>query len=403
MAIAFILKGYPRLSESFIAQEILGLERRGIDIQIISLRHPTETIVHPVHREISAPVLYLPEYLKDEPTRVFQAWCKARLMVGYQKARAHWLKDLRRNFTPNRLRRFGQACVLAAELPEQISRLHAHFLHTPATVTRYAAMMTGLPWSCSAHAKDIWTSPEWEKREKLGDVEWLVTCTEHGAAHLRSLTNEPEKVGLVYHGLDLTRFPPPLTRVEQNGNQKNPVVILSVGRAVTKKGFDDLLSALAALPDCCHWHFDHIGDGECLPELKNYAQKLGLSDRIRWLGAQPQDIVLDHLRSADLFALACKVAPDGDRDGLPNVLMEAQSQGLPVISTRVSAIPELIEDGKTGLLADPRNPADLMQALARLINDPSLRRKLGSAGEARVRSAFNAELGLDNLMTRFRS
>ena len=160
MAIAFILKGYPRLSESFIAQEILGLERRGIDIQIISLRHPTETIVHPVHREISAPVLYLPEYLKDEPTRVFRAWCKARLMVGYHKAHTHWLKDLRRNFTPNRFRRFGQACVLAAELPEQISHLHAHFLHTPATVTRYAAMMTGLPWSCSAHAKDIWTSSE---------------------------------------------------------------------------------------------------------------------------------------------------------------------------------------------------------------------------------------------------
>ena len=403
MAIAFILKGYPRLSESFIAQEILGLERRGIDIKIISLRHPTETIVHPVHREISAPVLYLPEYLKDEPARVFQGWYKARLLVGYHKARTHWLKDLRRNFTANRLRRFGQACVLAAELPKQISRLHAHFLHTPATVTRYAAMMTGLPWSCSAHAKDIWTSSEWEKREKLGDVEWLVTCTEHGATHLRSLTNKPEKVGLVYHGLDLTRFPPPLTRVDQNSNQKNPVVILSVGRAVKKKGFDDLLSALAALPDCCHWNFVHIGDGECLPELKNYAQELGLSDRIRWLGAQPQDIVLDHLRSADLFALACKVAPDGDRDGLPNVLMEAQSQGLPVISTRVSAIPELIEDGKTGLLADPKNPADLMQALARLINDPSLRRKLGSAGEARVRSAFNAELGLDSLMTRFRS
>ena len=180
-------------------------------------------------------------------------------------------------------------------------------------------------------------------------------------------------------------------------------MILSIGRAVTKKGFDDLLTALAALPDGCHWNFKHIGEGECLPELKKYAQELGLGDRVRWLGAQPQEKVLDHLRSADLFALACKIAPDGDQDGLPNVLMEAQSQGLPVISTRVSAVPELVEDGKTGLLADPGNPTELMQAIARLISDPSLRQSLGSAGEARVRSEFNAELGLDSLMTRFGS
>lgn len=403
MVVAFILKGYPRLSESFIAQEILGLERRGIDVRIISLRHPTETMVHPVHREIKAPVLYLPEYLKDEPGRVVRAWSEVRQMAGYQKARALWLADLRRDFTSNRVRRFGQACVLATELPAQITHLHAHFLHTPASVARYAATMTGLPWSCSAHAKDIWTSPEWEKREKLGDVEWLVTCTEHGAAHLRSLTNEPEKVGLVYHGLDLARFPAPLTRKGRLGNQEDPVVILSIGRAVTKKGFDDLLTALAALPDSCHWNFKHIGDGECLPELKKHAQELGLDDRVQWLGALPQEKVLDHLRSAELFALACKIAPDGDQDGLPNVLMEAQSQGLPVISTRVSAIPELVEDGKTGLLADPGDPTELMQAIARLISDPSLRRSLGSAGEARVRSVFNAELGLDSLMTRFSS
>jgi glycosyltransferase involved in cell wall biosynthesis len=403
VAVAFILKGYPRLSESFIAQEILGLERRGLDVRIISLRHPTETKTHPIHREIKAPILYLPEYLKDEPMRVARSWRMVRHRVGFKKARALWFADLRRDFTANRVRRFGQACVLAAELPEQVTHLHAHFLHTPASVARYAAAITGLPWSCSAHAKDIWTSPEWEKREKLGDVEWLVTCTEHGAGHLRSLAADPEKVGLVYHGLDLARFPAAPTRSATCGSPDDPVVILSVGRAVTKKGFDDLLTALAALPDGCHWVFEHIGDGERLPELKKHARELGLGDRVRWLGAQTQKIVLDHLRSADVFALASKIAPDGDRDGLPNVLMEAQSQGLAVVSTRVSAIPELIEDGKTGLLAAPGNPSEFMQAIARLIGDPSLRQKLGSAGEVRVRTMFSAELGLKNLANRFGS
>ena len=401
MAVAFVLKGYPRLSESFIAQEILGLERRGLDIRIISLRHPTEVETHPVHREIKAPTLYLPEYLKNEPARVGRAWLKARGLSGYANARRIWRADLGRDFTANRVRRFGQACVLAAELPPQTTRLHAHFLHTPASVARYAATMLELPWSCSAHAKDIWTSPEWDLREKLGDVEWLVTCTDQGAQYLRSLAADPKKVGLVYHGLDLARFPAPPPHSELNDGHDKPVVILSVGRAVAKKGFDDLLQALAALPAGCNWRFEHIGNGECLPDLKKLAGELGLDDRIRWLGAQAQENVLKRLRSADVFALACKIAPDGDRDGLPNVLMEALSQGLPVVSTRVSAIPELIEDGETGLLTAPDNPQELMREIARLIADSALRKRLGSAGEAHVRAAFDAEFCLESLVTKF--
>ena len=165
--VAFVLKGYPRLSETFIAQEILALERRGLDILIVSLRHPTDTAIHPVHRQIAAERLYLPEYLYQEPLRVWRGWRKARRLPGYKAARRGWLADLWRDKTPNRIRRFGQALVLAAELPGDIGGLHAHFIHTPASVTRYAAMMRGLEWSVSAHAKDIWTTPAWEKREKL--------------------------------------------------------------------------------------------------------------------------------------------------------------------------------------------------------------------------------------------
>src|SRR5262249_38778070 len=150
--------------------------------------------------------LYLPEYLLLEPMRVLRSWFAVRRLALYSKARKIWLKDLLRDPTPNRIRRFGQALVLAAELPAGIERLHAHFLHTPASVTRYAAPLLGMPWSASAHAKDIWTTPEWEKREKLADCDWLVTCTGVNRDHLAALS-APGKVELVHHGIDFSRFP----------------------------------------------------------------------------------------------------------------------------------------------------------------------------------------------------
>ncbi len=219
--VAFVLKGYPRLSETFISQEILALERRGLGILIVSLRHPTDRKEHPITAAIGAERLYLPEYLYQEPIRVLRGWWRVRRQQRYRCAWYRWLPDLLRDPTPSRVRRFGQALVLAAELPDNIEHLHAHFLHTPASVARYAALICGLPWSVSAHAKDIWTTPDWEKREKLGEVRWAVTCTAAGHADLAELAPGPERVMLCYHGLDLERFPPPPLRRE-GGNGNDP-------------------------------------------------------------------------------------------------------------------------------------------------------------------------------------
>jgi glycosyltransferase involved in cell wall biosynthesis len=399
--IAVVLKGYPRLSETFIAQEILALERAGLDLQIWSLRHPTDTAVHPVHREIAAPVGYLPEYLHREPRRVLRAWRRVRRTPGYRAARRAFLRDLRRDPTRNRARRFGQALVLAAELPEEVRFLYAHFLHTPASVTRYAALVRGLPWSVSAHARDIWTIPKWEKREKLAEAAWAVTCTQVGAAHLADLADRPDAVELVYHGLDFSRFPDAPVRDSRADGAGRPVRLLSVGRAVEKKGYDDLLAALALLPSGLKWTLTHIGGGALAAELKAKAAELGLAERIAWRGAQPQEAVLSAYREAEVFVLASRIAGDGDRDGLPNVLMEAQSQGLCCLATEVSAIPELIEDGETGLLVPPQDPAALAAALERLIREPDLRRALGAAGERRVRSRFAMAGGIAKLLRRF--
>jgi glycosyltransferase involved in cell wall biosynthesis len=401
--VAFVVKGYPRLSETFIAQEIAALEARGLDILIVSLRQPTDRAIHPVHRAIRAPLLYLPEYLYQAPARVWRAWKRVRRQAGYRKARRVWLADLRRDPTPNRIRRFGQALVLAAELPKGIQHLHAHFLHTPASVARYAAAILGIDWTVSAHAKDIWTTPDWEKREKLAAARWAVTCTAAGHSDLAGLAPDPRRVALCYHGLSLDRFPPaPAGPAGGDGSDPaRPVVILSVGRAVAKKGYDDLLAALALLPPALHWRFVHVGGGALATRLKRDAAQLGLADRIEWRGARPQPDVLAAYREADLFVLSAKVAKDGDRDGLPNVLLEAQSQRLACVATRLSGIPELVEHGHTGVLVPPGDPRAVANALIELIADPERRFRLASAGEQRVRRYFGMESGIAALAARF--
>ncbi len=401
--ITLVLKGYPRLSETFIAQEIKALEQRGLQITLASLRHPTDTTTHPVHDEIQAPVLYLPEYLHQEPLRVLKAWWKVRRLPGYATCLGQWWQDWKRDRSRNRLRRLGQAWVLAAELPPCTEQLYAHFLHTPASVTRYCALLTGLPWSASAHAKDIWTSEPWELREKLAELKWLTTCTEANYQYLKSLAADPARVHLVYHGLDFRRFAALESAPQQrDGREKeDPVRLVSVGRAVAKKGYDDLLTALAALPADCAWQLTHIGGGPLLKQLKQQAAQLNIDTRIEWLGALPQQNVLDYYRASDLFVLASKIVDDGDRDGLPNVLMEAQSQGLACLSTSISGIPELIRHPHTGWLVNPADAAALSQALLQLIRHPELRSALGRAGQQRVRQTFDIERGIDQLAVLF--
>jgi glycosyltransferase involved in cell wall biosynthesis len=367
-----------------------------------------------VHDRIKAPVTYLPEYLYHEPKRVFRAWRHVRRWPAFSQVLRTWMRDLRRDRSPNRVRRFGQALVLAYEFRQRVDVLYAHFLHTPASVTRYAAMLLGVPWAVSAHAKDVWTIPDWEKREKLKDCDWLVTCTGVNVEHLRALDVNSDRVHLAYHGLDFEAFgPAPAgdngvagaarpTRVADrapalSATHSRSVQIVSVGRAVEKKGYDDLLEALARLPSELDWHFRHIGAGELRTALRAQAKRLGIDSKVTWSGALTQPEVRDALRESDLFVLASRITADGDRDGLPNVLMEACSQGLACVATRVSAIPELIEDGKTGLLVAPRDPQGLARAIALLMTDEPRRVAIGRAAQAHVLRNFQMDKGLSTI------
>lgn len=398
-ALAVVVKGWPRLSETFIAQELVALEEAGLHFDIWSLRFPYDEKTHPLHDRLKARVRYLPEYLHQEPARVLGAWRKARRLPGYAKARALWLKDLRRDITRNRVRRFGQACVMAVEAPDVTRGIYAHFLHTPSSVARYASVMLGVPWSFSAHAKDIWTSPEWEISEKLsaqGDGACFgVTCTAIGARFLQDRSASKDTVSLVYHGLDLSRFPaPPDARMSEP-----PFRLLSVGRLVEKKGFDRLLQAFALLPADLAWHWTHIGGGDLSKTLKAQADALGLSDRITWVGKADQPEVVEAMRTAHLFVLPSRIAKDGDRDGLPNVLMEAASQKLPILSTPISAIPEFIDDGVHGLLVED-DPQVLADAISKMAADPDARSEMAEAAYARLLDEFTMDAGIRSLKAR---
>lgn len=398
-ALAVVLKGYPRLSETFIAQELHGLEQSGLEFDIWSLRHPTDRTEHPVHARIAARRRYLPEYLRDEPLRVLRCIIPQLVNLLFWRAMLVWLRDLVRARDVNRIRRFGQAAVLARELPAETKFLYAHFLHTPASVTRYAAIMRGIPWGFSAHAKDIWTITEWEKREKIEAASFGVTCTRYGAEHLQSLTEIPERVALVYHGLDLSSLPaPPETR-----SSAASLNLLSVGRLVEKKGYDTLLDALALIPDDLLWTFTHIGGGELADAMRKHAEALGIADRITWRGALNREAVFAAMHEADLFVLPSRIAKSGDRDGLPNVLMEAASQHLPVLSTNVAAIPEFVEQGKSGTLVPPDDAEALADALVSLARSPDLRAAQATALYDRLVSDFGARSGIEAVAKRIRA
>ena len=313
----------------------------------------------------------------------------------YLRALGLWLADVWRDPTPNRGRRFGQAGVLAAELPAGAGHFHAHFLHTPASVARYASAMTGLPYSLSGHAKDVWTTPDWELRTKLGEARFTVTCTAAGHARLDALA--PGRVALVYHGLDRRLFAAPATfgSRRDGADPADPVRLLAVGRFQPKKGYLTLLEAVARLRAAVR--LTVVGYGPLEAALHARAAELGLADRVVWTGALDQPKVRAHYRASDLLLLASEVAPDGDRDGLPNVVVEALSQGLPVVATRAAAIPELVVDGVHGRLVPPRDAGALAAAIEALAQDPDARHRMGEAGITRVAHGWDLDAGAERL------
>ena len=399
--VAILVKGYPRLSETFIAQEILALERLGLPLEIVSLRHPTDGRVHALHRQIRASVRYLPEYLYQEPLRVLRAFGRLVSSGRFWRLLAVWLGDLRRDPSANRGRRLGQAVVLAAELPAEVEWLHVHYLHTPASVARYTAILRDLPFSISAHAKDVWTIPAWEKAEKIAAARWLVTCSRMNLDHLRALAPQAD-LELIYHGLEAERFPAGPREPGGDGlDPQRPVTILSVARAVEKKGLDVLLEALARLPTELHWRFEHIGGGPLARTLAGRGRAPG-HRRPRHL-ARPGHAG----RGRGSIASRRPVLP-----GCPH--RRRRRPGRPAQRDHggdVAGIARGRDRGRchpggrgargTGRLVPPDDPMALGLAIEGLIRDPDLRLTLGRMGRRRILDRFAFEQGIERLARRF--
>jgi glycosyltransferase involved in cell wall biosynthesis len=365
--LAVLVNGFPRLSETFVLREILDLERRGVRLIVFALSDPGEAVRHDALRELRAHVEYVPERVTLSRRRVVRAHVALARNSGDGYLRG--LAAVTR--APDQIRPMRRAAVLAKRLVELgAPPLYIHFAHKPGTIGRLAARLAGVRYGMSCHAKDIWLTPPEELALKLRDAEVALTCTATGKAELERHAGATP-VRLIYHGVDVE----------------------TVGRLVEKKGHDTLIRAAGLVRNQgVAFRLRIAGDGPEWPRLQRLVHELDLAGHVTFLGPLNTVEVRAEYGSASVFALACRQLANGDRDGLPNVLLEAMVQGLPVVGTTQAGIGEAVEHGRTGLLAAPDNPAALAEELRRMLTNPELARRLGASGQASVRERFDYRL-----------
>lgn len=403
--IGYMLKRYPRLSETFVLNEMRALERLGMELRVFSLLRPEENLAHPAVTELQAPVTYFPQTWSTKIPAVAKAHATMALSAPLRYLSAAgltlwWCILSRHPFSV--LKHFMRAGYMAlACRRQQIPHLHAHFANAPTVVAHLVSVMCNIPFSFSTHAKDLYLTRQKIMRRRIRAASFVLTCTRHNLEYLRSFLPEHErhKIHLVYHGIDLAAFPfttgdreagaePGGTAQVSPGLLSIPLV-LSVGRLVPKKGLSDLISACHALHERgVAFRCTIVGEGPLRGALEAQIQKLGLEGIVTLPGAMAHDRLVSLYKEASLFALSPRIMENGDRDGIPNVLVEAMASGLPVVSTRVSGIPELIENDRTGVLVEPNDPSALANAVELLLGDRKKSQRLAVAARHRIEDSF---------------
>jgi glycosyltransferase involved in cell wall biosynthesis len=374
--VLYVLKRFPRLSETFVLRELLELEALGERILIDALLPPEEGPSHPELTQLKAEVRYLPRRPRVRHPAV--ARVHARHALRHPR---RWLRIARRARRAGTWRRFLQAGLTAERIRGAgVRHVHAHFATAAAEVARDAAALAGVPFTVTAHAKDIFQRDNARLiPARVHGAAAVVTVSEFNAAHLRRAVPDVP----VLHVPNGTPLGPP---VEPHPDG----AVLTVGRLIPKKGIDVLLAALALLAgEHDELRAEVIGGGPLAADLEADARTLGIADRVTFRGPQPSTEVQAALARCSLFALPCRVAPDGDRDGMPTVLLEAMARGVPAVSTAVAGIAEVVQDGRTGLLVAPDDPAALAGAILRLRRDPTLAGELGTRGRELVAERFD--------------
>jgi glycosyltransferase involved in cell wall biosynthesis len=405
LRVGFVVKRYPRYSETFVVREILAHERAGVKIEIFSLRPSDDTHFQDLIARVQGPVNHLcfpapglqPDVLTSTSVTAVNFWARlsdaARVLPGLWRALEGMQGEEARD-----VYQAGQLAYLARQ--KGIHHLHAPFASDAATVARLGARMAGITYSFTARAKDIFHEgvEDADLRQKLKDAAGVITISDYHLDYLRR-TYGPlaAHVQRVYNGLDLEEFPyrPPLDR---------PPVIAAVGRLVEKKGFGDLVEACAVLAARgLDFRCRIAGVGGLGPALQEQIRARRLQDRVELIGPRPQNEVAKLIQGAAALAAPCIVAEDGDRDGLPNVIQEALALGTPVVSTDVTGIPEVVADGRRGLLVPQRDPTALAGALERLLTDPALRLRLAETARRYMESEFDIHRNTQRRRAMFRA
>jgi colanic acid/amylovoran biosynthesis glycosyltransferase len=385
LRVGYVLKRFPRFSETFILNELLALEALGVECHIFSLLTPPEEPRHARLANLRAPVTYLSKSVGQVPDPVPE---DDVLFAGSD---------------PKSVASLRAKAAEVARLARQagITHLHAHFGSDATTVALLAARDIGRAYSFTAHARDIYhtyVSPEIDaakRHAKLAEAAFTVTVSDYNASHLSTLCPEAaERIYRLYNGIDLSLFSPTDRAV--------PGRILAVGRLVEKKGFSVLVDACALLRDR-GLTFDCriIGDGPLQGALQDQIAGHGLADRVTLAGPMPQELLADELGTAAIATLPCIITQDGDRDGLPTVLLEAMGKGIPVVTTTVTGGPEIVAEGETGLLCPPGDPEALANALGALLTDPEGARAMGIAGRRRAERLFDLSTNVRQLSGHF--
>lgn len=398
--VIYLVRSWPRLSQTFILNEVLALERLGLELTVVSLTKSREAARQPQLAAVRAPVRYLDQARPHEPLAKVADHVTVAVHGPHRYASALLLAlrrpDLANGYaTCSTMRCFAHAVQVAAQLRrtprrrggDDAGHLHAHFAHDPALVGLLVHRLTGVRFTFTAHARDLYQVPVPGLLPRIAAASAVITCCQANGDYLTGVlpAGLRDRVHVIPHGLPLDRFHP-----APGGDHGGPARIVSVGRLVEKKGFPDLLNACARVRAAGHrFTCDIYGGGPLADQLERLRDRLGLADVVVFRGERDQAGIAEALAGADLFALTPCVTDDGDRDGIPNVMVEAMACSLPVVTTAAGGVLDLVRDGETGLVAPPHDVAAIAGNLTTLLTDPRRRRQLGAAGRAVVEEAFD--------------
>ena len=414
--VAYLVRSFPRLSQTFILSEVLLLEAQSVGIQILGLADPREPMIQPNVAYLHAPVTYLNEL---EPTTRREAlFLHAQLLLRHP---LRYLRALGCLFAGGRghesgysnyssFKCFSLAACAATWLYKRprnggrIHHIHAHFAHDPTFVALLVHLLTGVSYSFTAHARDLYQTGRGSLVRRAAKATHVVTCCRANCEYLNAtLPNRfRSRIRLIHHGVDSREFHPLHSPVAEAAGE--PPRVVSVARLVEKKGLSDLIRACGIA--AAHGHrFTCLlyGEGPERDELSTLIDALGLSSSVRLMGSCTQQDLVSVYQHADIFALTPFVTDDGDRDGIPNALMEAMACSLPVLVTNAGGISELVTHGANGLMSPPREVDGIAAGLETLLQDADLRTRLGSAARKTVAEGFDSWAQTAELATIFRT